>query len=132
MPKKKKRKAKAKAKTAPALLAIDSADDVMIFGVTWSPADDAPSAKEAALAMLSDNDIPVAFSHKEGISDDAIVIRYRAPASFRHVIRFELNFQGRRSELAATASQNGAGKVVKPVTKGLATSVWSGSVRVTE
>ncbi len=118
-------------KNAPALQAIDSVTDIMTFMVTWSPADGAP-ALEAALALLSDNDIPVSFSHKEGIDDDTIVIRYPAPASFRHVIRFELHFQGTRAKLSATASLNGGGKVVKAVKAESAKSIWSGTVRVTQ
>ncbi len=124
MTSKKKKAKKARAPLAPLLKAEGLADTVELT-LSWKGGD-------AALASLTDNGDPVDFSREQGVGPAGLVVRWRSPRAFLHVLSWDLWFVGKRTNLKAEAMVNGGGGFEEPVSSSSQEDRWTASETATE
>jgi hypothetical protein len=120
---KKPKKKKAKKPTAEPivpLLKVEGSTDTVELTLTWE-------GGPAALASLTDNGDAVDFGRSEGVGEAGLVLRWRSPDAFLHVLQWDLWFQGTRTDLKATATVNGGGGFENPVGAESKKDRWSAS-----
>lgn len=122
---KKKNKKDKKEKESPAaeptpLLKVEGPTDAVELRLAWEGGD-------AVLASLTDNGDPVDFGRSQGVGEAGLVLRWRSPDAFVHVLQWDLWFRGTRTNLNATATVNGGGGFEHPVTADSAKDRWSAS-----
>ena len=100
------------------VLQVEGALDVLTLQLTWQ-------GGVASLASLTDNGDAVNFSREEGLGRNALALTWRSPRAFRHVIQWDLWFQGTRTQLRGVARVNGQGGFARPVSAKEATSRWA-------
>jgi hypothetical protein len=79
----------------------------------------------ATLASLTDNGDPVDFSREQGLGRNALALTWRSPRAFRHVVQWDLWFDGTRTNLRGAATVNGTGAFARPVAAKTATNRWA-------
>jgi hypothetical protein len=109
------------AEAAPApLLKVEGPTDTVELTLAWEGGD-------AVLASLTDNGDAVDFGRAEGVGEAGLVLRWRSPDAFLHVLQWDLWFQGTRTNLSATATINGGGAFENPVEADSKKDRWSAS-----
>ena len=116
--KKKDKAAKAAARALTPLLKVEGATDAVELTLKWEGGD-------AVLASLTDNGDPIDFGREEGVGKAGLVLRWRSPDAFLHVIQWDLWFPGERKKLKATATVNGGGGFENPVEADSKKDRWS-------
>ncbi|HYE87876.1 MAG TPA: hypothetical protein VEA16_16045, partial [Vicinamibacterales bacterium] len=110
---------RAEAPLAP-LLKVEGPTDLVELTLTWEGGD-------AVLASLSDNGDSVDFGRTQGVGEAGLVLKWRSPDAFLHVLQWDLWFQGERVNLKATATINGGGSFENPIEADSKTDRWSAS-----
>jgi hypothetical protein len=109
----------AEAPPAP-LLKVEGNTDTVELRLGWEGGD-------AVLASLTDNGDAVDFGRSEGVGEAGLVLRWRSPQAFLHVVQWDLWFQGTRTDLTAVATVNGSGGFENPVEADSRKDRWSAS-----
>ena len=92
--------------------------DAMVLRLQWQ-------GGVAALATLTDNGDSVAFSREQGLGRNGLSLTWRSPRAFRHVVQWDLWFEGTRTAFRATATVNGGGGFETPVGSRQAETRWA-------
>ena len=106
-------------------LKVEGPTDTMQLNLAWE-------GGAAVLASLTDNGDAVDFGRTEGVGEAGLVLRWRSPDAFLHVLQWDLWFQGERTNLTATATVNGGGGFENPVESDSETDRWSAAGTVEE
>jgi hypothetical protein len=115
----KKGKTRASAAIVP-LLKAEGATDTLELTLEWQ-------GGAAVLASLTDNGDLVDFSRQQGVGKVGLVLRWRSPDAFVHVLQWDLWFEGTRTDLKATATINGSGGFANSVESNSQDDRWSAS-----
>jgi hypothetical protein len=107
------------------LLKVEGRTDSVELTLSWQ-------GGAAALASLTDNGDVVDFGRSQGVGDAGLVLRWRSPDAFVHVLQWDLWFQGTRTDLKATATVNGGGGFEHPVEADSKSDRWNASGTVEE
>ena len=107
------------------LLTAAGPSDALVLNLTWE-------GGEARLMALSDNGGNVTLGEKQGTGDGGLTVRWNSPDAFSHVLKWDLVFKGKRTDLKATATVNGAGEFEDPVEADSKEDRWKAAGTVEE